>query len=165
MKGNRFPNSVTSAPKPVEEIGMKQDELENVLHDLQIKLEKSKTEIIHLLAKNQEKDKALEKCDLKVKELQNELSNVSALQLIDMKGEVAKQVKPVVDEKRSLQIKHEQICAKNKNLKEEKETLMNDTNSLNVALKAAMKESKEGIHKLEKTRITRQNSRTDSLQK
>jgi UPF0288 family protein (methanogenesis marker protein 3) len=63
LKGNRFSNSVTSAPKPVEEIGMKQDELENVLHDLQIKLEKSKTEIIHLLAKNQEKDKTIEKCD------------------------------------------------------------------------------------------------------
>ena len=121
LKGKRFP---TPAPKPVEEIGTKQDELESVLHDLQIKLEKSKTEIIHLLAKNQEKDRALEKCDLKVKELQNELSNVSALQLSDMKGEVAKQVKPVVDEKRSLQIKHEQICAENKNLKEEKETLM-----------------------------------------
>jgi chromosome segregation ATPase len=68
-----------------------------------------------------------------------------------MKGEVAKQVKPVVDEKRSLQIKHEQICAENKNLKEEKETLMKATNSLNVALKAAKKESKDGVHKLEKT--------------
>ena len=88
---------------------------------------------------------------MKVKELQNELSNVSALQLSDMKGEVAKQVKPVVDEKRSLQIKQEQICAENKNPKEEKETLMKDTNSLNVALKAAKKESKDGVYKLEKT--------------
>ena len=43
LKGKRFP---TPAPKPVEEISTEQDELESVLHDLQIKLEKSKTEII-----------------------------------------------------------------------------------------------------------------------
>ena len=68
----------------------------------------------------------------------------------EIETKVAKQVKSVIDEKRSLQIKHAKICAENKTLKNENETLKKDLNTLNVACKSAKKESKDNTYKLNK---------------
>ena len=54
--------------------------------------------------------------------------------------------KAISEEKRSLQIKHEKVCAENKIFKNETE----EVNSLNVSIKALKKDVKNGGHKNDK---------------
>ena len=76
---------------------------------------------------------------------------------------VAEAVKATVAERRSIQIKHEQICVESKNIKSENEELKKDVNSLNVALKSAKKETKETHFKLEK-KVKEMEGKIETLQ-
>ena len=68
----------------------------------------------------------------------------------ELKNNVGNRVKNSDKEKRALQIKHERVCADNKNLKAELEDIKKDLNSTNVALKSSKKETKETAYKFEK---------------
>ena len=63
---------------------------------------------------------------------------------------IESKVKDFVEENRKLQIKHELLCADNKNLKSERDDLKKDLNSSSVALKSLGKENKEIKNKPEK---------------
>ena len=60
------------------------------------------------------------------------------------------QVKSFIEEKRSLKIKHEKVCAENKIFKNKNEALVKDVNSLNVCIKTLKKEVKASRYKNEK---------------
>lgn len=60
---------------------------------------------------------------------------------------VTEKVKAINEEKRSLQIKHEQICSNFKALKIENSDLVKEVNQLKVALKSSAKEFKDDAHK------------------
>ena len=63
---------------------------------------------------------------------------------------VTAKLKAIGDEKRHLQIKHEKMCADNKTLKNENESLKTDLKGVNIAIKTSQKESKDASHRLEK---------------
>ena len=68
----------------------------------------------------------------------------------EMEAKTAGQLKAINEEKRSLQIKHEKVCAENKIFKNENEALVKDFNSLNFCIKTLKKEVKEIRYKNEK---------------
>ena len=62
----------------------------------------------------------------------------------------ANKLKAFNDEKKSIQTKHEKLCADHKILKGENVDLMKDLNARNVALKSCKKESNDTAHKNQK---------------
>ena len=59
-------------------------------------------------------------------------------------------IENISEEKRSLQIKHEKMCAENKTLRNELDSVKKDLNSANIAVRTAKKENKEITHKFDK---------------
>ena len=76
-----------------------------------------------------------------------EISEKESNAIAHIGTKVASQETSVLEEKRSLQIKHEKICAENKAIKNENNTLSKDINSKNIALKSAQKELKDSAYK------------------
>ena len=79
-------------------------------------------------------------------ELQRDLQNLHEQQ----QESIANKVKTSSDQKRALEIKHERVCAENKNLKNEIENTKKDLNSTKIALKSSRKETKDTSYKFEK---------------
>ena len=69
---------------------------------------------------------------------------------IEFDKTLALRVKNVIEEKRQIQIKHERVCANNKNLKDEIDTCKKELNSANVALKCSKNDMKDASYKAEK---------------
>ena len=59
---------------------------------------------------------------------------------------VTNKLKPLNEEKRLLQVKHEKICANNKILKNENEIVRKELNAANVAVKTCKKETNDAHH-------------------
>ena len=69
---------------------------------------------------------------------------------IEFDKSLALRVKNVIEEKRQIQIKHERVCAENKNLKDEIDTGKKELNAANVALKYSKRDMKDASYKAEK---------------
>ena len=97
--------------------------------------------------------KDLESKNIYISELENSINalNEKLAKCNEVKNtDVSDKLKLCSEEKRSLQIKHDKICADNKILKQDKDTLNKELNSASVALKSSRKDTKDAAHRYEK---------------
>ena len=86
-------------------------------------------------------------------DLQDKVNNLNYKTLDgkdEMEAKASGQVKAISEEKRSLQIKHEKVCAENKMFKSENEALVKEVNCLNVSIKALKRDVKDVGYKNDK---------------
>ena len=79
-------------------------------------------------------------------EVQDKVRNLNSRKedgTYEMEAKTAGQLKASSEGKRSLQIKHEKVCAENKIFKNENEALVKEVNSLNVSITALKREVKD----------------------
>ena len=131
--------------RSVPEINLLDNESEHLqskLTLLQIEYGKLNENFRESLDQNESKTYNIAKLEEKIGDLHTELNKKDDL----LNSAETK----TLDSIRALQVKHEKICAENKNLKHENEDLKKEINSTNVALKGARKEVKENSHRLGK---------------
>ena len=86
-------------------------------------------------------------------EVQDKVRNLNSRKedgTYEMEAKTAGQLKASSEGKRSLQIKHEKVCAENKIFKNENEALVKEVNSLKVSIKGLKKDDKYAGYKNEK---------------
>ena len=120
---------------PVNHVDKDSEYLKSKLALLQIEHEKLKGSLRESLEENETKTSIISNLEKKIGDLRTE---------IGWKDDVLDSVESkIIDTNRALQVKHEKVCAVNKNLKYENEDLKKETNNLNIATKTAKKEGKE----------------------